>query len=288
MEIRAIDGTFAQEVTGMPLWRTPDPADAKAVREAYQTHGVLVFRRQALDEAELVEFGKMIGTPKLYAETHWLSTHPEVIILSNMRDQDGEFLGGLANKPLTWHSDQSYYATPVTGCFLYAVEIPHDGGRTSWVSLYDAYATLPAALKKTVDDAVGTFSFAARVGENPTKEDNHDREKRLRETPDVKHRLVNTDPATGRKSLFIDPNTVIAIDGMPDDEAADLLDQLLAHATRPGTVYRHEWEPGDLALWDNAVLLHMREGFPADQNRLLKRMIVELPADRHIIPAAVH
>lgn len=288
MRIESINGSFAQEVKDLPLWMPVAAPDATAIRDAFRECGVLVFRRQSLSESELLAFGKMIGKPGLYAEEGWLSTYPEVILLSNLRGQDGEMLGGLANKPLTWHTDQSYYAEPVTGCFLYGVELPEEGGSTSWTSLYRAYETLPSELARAVDGAVGTFSFAARVGTGSDKEDGHDRAKRLAETPDVKHPLVNVEPGTGRKAFYIDPNTVTGIDGMPQDEADDLLDRLLEHATQPAHVYDHDWGPGDLVLWDNAVVLHKRDGFPEKCNRLVKRMIINLDSSRHVIPPVAH
>ncbi len=288
MRIEPIAGSFAHEVKDLPLWEPVDVHDAVAVREAFRESSVLVFRRQSLSEPELLDFGKMIGEPCLYAERTWLSTVPEVIILSNLRSQDGEMLGGLANKPLTWHTDQSYYAKPVTGCFLYGVELPDQGGRTSWTSLYKAYETLPPELAKAVDGAIGTFSFAARIGEAIKQGDNHDRKKRIAETPDVQHPLVNVEPGTGRKALYIDPDTIIGIDGMPKNESDDLLDRLRAHTIKPEHVYDHEWGPGDLVLWDNAVVLHKRDGFPEKSNRLVKRMIINLDPTRHIIPPVAH
>ena len=284
MEFVSAGGSFACEVTDAALWETPEGADAAAIRAAYREHGVLVFRRQPLSESELLAFGRMIGEPSIYAETHWLSTHPEVIILSNMRGQDGEPLGGLANKALSWHTDQSYYAEPVTGCFLYGVELPAAGGATRWASLYRAYETLPADLKDAVDGAVGTFSYEARSADARNADDNHDWERRIRETPDVRHPLVNVNPATGRRALYIDPGTVTGIDGMEASSAADLLDRLLAHVVRPENVYEHDWRPGDLVLWDNAVVLHARDGFPNEENRLVKRMIIKLDPAQHIIP----
>jgi len=284
MEFVSANGSFACEVKGAALWETPTTDDAQAIREAYREHGVLVFRRQSLSERELVEFGRIIGNPSIYAETHWLSTYDEVIILSNMRGQDGEPLGGLANKGLTWHTDQSYYAEPVTGCFLYGVELPANGGGTRWASLYRAYETLSENMKEAVDGLVGTFSYRARAGTVTKAEDNHDRVRRIRETPDVKHPLVNVNPATGRKALYIDPGTVTGIDGMPDDEANNLLDELLAHTVQPENVYEHDWRVGDLVLWDNAVALHARDDFSNKENRLVKRMIIKLDPAQHIIP----
>ena len=52
------------------LWETPTGDDAQAIREAYREHGVLVFRRQSLSERELLDFGRLIGNPSIYAETH--------------------------------------------------------------------------------------------------------------------------------------------------------------------------------------------------------------------------
>lgn len=281
--------SFAREVRGQNLWESVSQANAEAIRNAYREDGLLVFRRQALSEKELLGFGKIIGDPAIYAEKAWLSTEPEVIILSNLRDADGQMLGGLANHELTWHTDQSYYARPVTGCFLYGVELPAEGGMTSWSSLIRAYETLPPALKKAVDGAVGTFSFAARVAPLHPGRDakNHDLATRVAATPDVKHPLVNTNPATGRKSLYIDPKTVTGIDGMPQDEANDLLDQLLAHTVQPENVYDHDWQPGDLVLWDNAVVLHKREAFPNECHRLVNRMIINLNPSQHVIPPAI-
>ncbi len=286
MRIEPIGDSFANEVHDLPLWKTIDVVEADAIRDSFRRSGVLVFRRQSLSEEELLGFGKMVGKPGLYAEAGWLSAVPEVILLSNLRDQEGVILGGLANRALTWHTDQSYYAKPVTGCFLYTVELPAEGGETSWSSLYRSYDTLPSALRKDVNGAIGTFSFAARMagGSSPGKADNHDRAKRLAETPDVKHPLVNIEPGTGRRALYIDPNTVTGIDGMPQDEADDLLDRLLDHTVKPENIYNHHWGPGDLVLWDNAVVLHKRESFPKSSRRLVKRMIINLDPGRHIIP----
>ena len=64
MHIEAINGSFANEVRGLPLWEPVGDGDAAAVREAFRESGVLVFRRQALSEPELLAFGRMIGEPR--------------------------------------------------------------------------------------------------------------------------------------------------------------------------------------------------------------------------------
>ena len=163
MQLTSLNGTFAQQVTGLDFWRQNGEEVRTFLRQAYSEHPVLILRRQILDEAELVRFGESVGTPRLYAETHWQSEYPEVALVSNMRNADGEFIGGLSNNELAWHTDQSSYAEPMTGCFLYATVVPRSGGQPTWANLYDAYDALPADLKATVDDAVGTFSYRSRT-----------------------------------------------------------------------------------------------------------------------------
>lgn len=286
MELLPIDGTFAREVRGAGLW---EMANGDAIREAFSEHPVLVFRRQALTEDELIAFGRLLGGPEAYIERSWHSSNAEVSIVSNMRNALGDPVGGLASKELHWHTDQSYNADPVTGCFLYAQVVPEAGSRTSWANLYGAYDALPDRLKERLDGLVGIFSYAARTGSVIRAADgqtvNMSYAERIRATPDVRHPLVNVHPKTGRKSLYIDPGTVTGIVGMPEDEARRLLEELRETATRSGNVYDHHWRVGDLVLWDNAVTLHRRDAFADDQNRLMKRMIIRLPADTHIVPA---
>jgi taurine dioxygenase len=287
IDLQPIGGSFAMEVKGVPLWEPLDAATEDAIREAYRTHSLLVFRRQPLSEDELYRFGHIVGEPQPYIEAHWQSAYREIVLLSNMRGGSGELIGGLSNRELTWHTDQSYNAEPVTGCYLYGVEVPADGGNTSWASLYNAYEALPPDLQSKVENLVGIFSYASRASQTQDRQSNQSIDERTRNTPDVKHALVNVNPVTGRKAIYIDPKTVTGIVGMPDDEAHALLDELLAYTVRPENVYLHDWQVGDLVLWDNAVLLHHRQPFPDTQNRLLKRMIIGLPQDGHIVPAAL-
>jgi taurine dioxygenase len=35
-----------------------------------------------------------------------------------------------------------------------------------------------------------------------------------------------------------------------------LIDDLIAHCTKPEYTYRHRWRAGDLVFWDNRCLLH--------------------------------
>ena len=50
-----------------------------------------------------------------------------------------------------------------------------------------------------------------------------------------------------------------------------LIKDLLDWATQPKFVYRHEWTPGDLIIWDNTGVIHRVEPYPLDCGRIMHR-----------------
>jgi alpha-ketoglutarate-dependent taurine dioxygenase len=89
---------------------------------------------------------------------------------------------------------------------------------------------------------------------------------------------------TGRKALYLDSTTTIGIDGMDDAASSALLDEIYAFATQPRFVYRHDWQVGDVVMWDNGLTMHRREPFDPAARRLMKRTTIFLSRERHIVP----
>lgn len=283
VKIEAIGDGFAGEVSGVQLWQGLDDAAFRNIAEAWPRFGVLLFRRQALSEDELIAFSACLGEVETVVRQDWASKNrPEIIHISNMRNFQGEPIGGLGAGDLDWHTDQSYVPQPATGSVIYCVELPKDGGNTYWANLYLAYEALPQRIKQQINGRHAIYSYLKRTS-------GYDDEKPMsaelkRKTPDVTHPMVHADPLTGREALYLDPSTMIGIEGMAEDEGRALLDEINAHATRPEFVYRHEWQIGDVIIWDNAFLLHRRDPFDPSQSRIMKRTIVRLPPSRHIVP----
>mgnify|MGYP001119435416 CR=1 FL=1 len=94
-------------------------------------------------------------------------------------------------------------------------------------------------------------------------------ESRLATAIDKAHKLVWTHKS-GRKSLVIGCSAS-HIEGMDREEGQQLLQELLDWSTQPRFVYRHEWTPGDLLIWDNTGVLHRAEPYPLDCGRLMHR-----------------
>ena len=285
LETRALHPTLAVEVVGLRLWETLDEATLAALRDLYSRYGVMVFRRQALSERELADFCGLLGPLERTVRSDWASPSvPEVTVLSNLKDGRGRNIGGLGDGELQWHSDQSYMETPATGAALYALELPPDGGETFWVDLRAAYAKLPRQLRAQISGKRGIFDYAKRLAGYGRDSDQQISEEARRKTPPVTHALVRAHPETGDPSLYLDSTTTIGIDYMDISSGMALLDEVYAAATRDEFVYAHQWQVGDLVVWDNGFTMHRRTTFDPGARRLMKRMTMNLDKYRHVLP----
>ena len=284
LETRPMGQSFAREIIGLRLWEPQDDPTIDELRALWADHPVLVFRRQALSEDELADFSACFGPLERTVRTDWASpVRPEVSLISNLKDAQARPIGGLGDGEIQWHSDQSYMKEAATGAMLYALELPPEGGTTSWVDLCAAYAGLPAGLKRAIDGKRAVFSYAKRLA-GYQGVDRVISEEAKRKTPPVLHPLVHTHPVTGKPALYLDSTTTIGIEGLDDAPGDALLEEIYESATRPEFVYRHHWQVGDALLWDNGFTMHRREPFDPSARRLMKRTTMFLPRDRHIVP----
>jgi taurine dioxygenase len=285
LKTRLLHATLACQVIDVQLWEVVDEATIAELRDLYGRHGVLVFRRQALSERELVDFCARLGSLERTVRGDWASPSvPEVTVLSNLKDGLGRPIGGLGDGELQWHSDQSYMIKPATGAALYALELPPTGGETFWVDLRAAYAGLPRRLRAQVTGKRGIFDYAKRLAGYGRDSDQKISDEQRRQTPPVTHALVRGNPITGERSLYLDSTTTIGIDGMDTTSGLALLDEVYAAATRDEFVYAHHWQVGDLVVWDNGFTMHRRTPFDPGDRRLMKRMTMNLDRSRHVLP----
>ena len=284
LETRLLDNSFALEVMGLRLWERQDEPTIDELRALWARHPVLVFRRQALSENELADFSALFGPLERVVRTEWASpVRPEVGVISNLKDAQAKPIGGLGDGEIQWHSDQSYMLNPATGAMLYALELPPEGGMTSWVDLCAAYAGLPDRLKRAVEGRRAIFDYTKRLA-GYQGVDRVISEEAKRKTPPILHPMVHAHPVTGRKALYLDSTTTVGIEGMDEASGLALLEEIYEFATRPEFMYRHRWQVGDALLWDNGFTMHRREPFDPSARRLMKRTTIFLSREGHIVP----
>ena len=86
--------------------------------------------------------------------------------------------------------------------------------------------------------------------------------------------VVVTNPATGRRALFLSQLRGGSRYRAVDQSRADEIDNLTSLLTSPRFVYEHHWQTGDLVMWDQIGLLHARRAFDPYLRRILRQVSV--------------
>jgi len=273
VSIKNLDAPLGAQIGGIDLAERLTGADFEAIEEAWQTRLVIVARGQRLSDPQLLAFSRQFGEldppgPNPYGEP-FNKEFPEINVISNVV-ANGKPIGNLGAGEAVWHADMTYIDVPPKAAVLYSLEVPHNGGgNTYFADMFAAYEALPAALKAAVEgklavhDASRNSAGMLRKGYKEVTD--------VRETVGARHPLVRTDGMTGRKALFLGrrPNSYIV--GMEVEESESLLDALWGHATQPRFAMCHEWQVGDLLMWNNLSVLHRRDPFDADARRVMHR-----------------
>jgi taurine dioxygenase len=255
-----------------------DDTTFREIERAFHDNIVVVFRGQQLSNERHVEFSSWFGELEIHiVKKFLLPGFPEILLISNIRDENGEHIG-LADAGFTWHTDTSYRRRPSRCSLLYAKEVPQRDGRplgdTVFANTVAAYGALPAVMQKRIAGlkAIHRYSARRRVADSPRPKLSREQ---VAETPDIAHPIVRTHPYSGRKSLYVTAGECIGIEGMPQDEAVDLIAELDAHCVRPEFLYRHKWHFGDLLIWDNAAAMHLAIcDYALPERRLMHRTTV--------------
>ena len=66
-----------------------------------------------------------------------------------------------------------------------------------------------------------------------------------------------------------------SIVGLDDKESNNLVERLKVHVTRPEFIWTHEWQVGDLVMWDNRQAMHRVRAFDdLNERRDMRRTTV--------------
>jgi alpha-ketoglutarate-dependent 2,4-dichlorophenoxyacetate dioxygenase len=262
MQVTPIGQEFAATVEGIGLRAPLDAATAAAIHAAMDRHTVLVFRDQPLTDEQQIAFTKSLGKIELNTANNVTRLDQrrlsiEMSDISNL-DQYSNLLArddrrrafNLGNR--LWHSDSSFKAVPGKYSLLSARIVPSTGGNTEFADMRGAYDALDPQTKAEIEDLITEHSLLFSRGQLGFTD--FTAEERVKFAP-VRHRLVRTNPATGRKSLFLSSH-IGGIVGWPVPEALAFVRDLIEHATQRQFVYAHAWRQYDLVMWDNRQTMH--------------------------------
>ena len=264
IEILPLTDTLGAEIRGIDLARPVAPEIALKLRDAWYQHVLLLFRNQEMSNEQLKRSTEWLG------EAGEITMPPDrrgdadlsIALISNILDENGKPIGALGDGEMWFHHDNSFTLAPDKATFLYAVELPSEGGHTLFGNCYRAYDELPEELRKEIVGrrVLQVYDYTVREVPDTTN---------LGDVPHCWQPAVVKHPVSGRNALYVDRLMSAAIDGMGRGDGKALLEKLFPYVER--TDYEHVWQPGDYVIWDNRCSVHARTDFSADQRRLLKR-----------------
>jgi taurine dioxygenase len=276
-------------VEGLDLSRTLTDREFRIVLGALARYGVLRIPDQRIDVAALKAFSARFGALEVnVANTYHEPGHPEVMILSNIRENGRPI--GLADAGQDWHTDMSYSAGIAFANVLYGVTIPRRNGvplgGTEFANMYAACDDLPAEVRARLEGATALHDFNKfweAMRRRPGSARQPLTEEQRRRKPPVSHPVLLTHPITGRRVLYANPGYTVRIDGWAEPDSDAMLAYLFDHQLQPRYRYLHRWTENDVLLWDDLCTLHnARADYGPDEPRLIKRC--QVMADRVFDP----
>jgi alpha-ketoglutarate-dependent taurine dioxygenase len=243
---------------------------ATDLRELLEQRGVLVFPKIAFTDEEHVAFTKTLGTfaPEMTDKDGEDKVHA-ITLDEKVNPGAAIYLRG----SLYWHIDGTMNGVPILASLLSCkVPSPKGTGNTGFSNTYAAYEALPDDKKAEYD------SYRVRHGAWATlfywsPEPDQTLLERMQAIVDVEIPLV-WNHRSGRKSLVIG-NTAHTITGKSHFDSARILNELRTWATREEFTYSHEWEVGDLVIWDNTGTMHRAEWYDPECGRMMHRTKLE-------------
>ena len=266
-------------IEGLDLSRALTESEVESVIQALGRYGVLRFPRQHLTARQQKDFAARFGELEINVASGAYQEPgiPEVMILSNIV-RDGTPIG-LADAGQDWHTDMSYSKTIAFANVLYALEVPRRDGKvlgdTEFSSMHAAYDGLPEHLKKRLDGMTVLHDFNKFWDKMRTEKGSKRpplTETQKKAKPPVSHPIFLTHPITGRKVLYANPGYSLRINELAQEESDEVLAFLFEHQVKPEYRYRHQWNQGDLLMWENFGTIHNAiADYAPDEHRLIKR-----------------
>ena len=287
MQITPLNDAIGARVEGADLAAGFDDETFSAIHQAWLDNCVLLFRGQDLTPASLVAFAGRFGVLErppaserdLRAEAG-SGVADAMFIISNVVE-NGKAIGALGYGEAEWHSDMTYLDIPPTASVLYGHEVPATGANTWFANMYLAWEKMPADLRALIQEgqALHNSSYTSagelRKGMDAVTD--------VRDAPGAVHPMVIRHPENGRRALFLGRRTNSYIKGLEMADSEALLDRLWHYCVADEFSYSHQWQPGDVLIWDNRATLHRRDAFDPKARRILWRCQIEgtaLPSAR--------
>ena len=228
------------------------PAEAEHLRALFNEHGLLLARGQALTMARQRKVCALLGPILLRAGENGTMTN------------EG---GGPSASELAWHSDAAYTEHPFDALSLHALDVIDGASSTRFVSAEIALPEdLQAALAGCEQEMISPHYTV--LAERTCDQRDPIALKRGRMP------VFHTNPHNGRSCVWVSAMHTARLIDTDWEAGRALLHQVYDYLYAPEKVFEHRWHRGDLIIWDNIALQHMRGNVEGVGKRVLQRVIV--------------
>jgi taurine dioxygenase len=266
-QVERIGRHLGAEIHGLDLKKGLDPETFKALEAALIEHKIIYLRDQHLTTAQHVEISRMFGELEVHPFRPQ-GEFPEILVLDNHKD----------NPVLStdvWHSDTTFRLRPTKYSILRCQIMPKTGGDTLWANMAAAYRGLSEPIRNTIDKLQAVHDFQNfRVLFTRSPEDQERLRKMEELYPNPTHPVVRTDPRTGEKGIYVNPQFTLRIKALKADESRAILDLLFKQAQIPEYQFRLRWFPGTITFWDNTLTQHYAANDYYPDRRRMERTAV--------------
>ena len=249
--------------------------EIELIYKAFLKYHLLCLRSKILNSKELYKLATYFGKPFTeVTRNHWDIDVPQISILeSTYNSEKDKPKDPKLNRRSGWHTDHSFKKNPPKATILHAHNIPSYGGHTRFCNTRKAYEDLSAEMKTLLKNLSTVHCYdTKRAPARPVKRSKEE----IKDTPDVIHPLVRIHNETNKKALYFNSNRTDRIVGFERKKSDLLLDKIHIHMTQNKYRYDHEWEIGDIIIWDNRCLIHsVNVDYPIGEARFHLRTLIK-------------
>jgi len=268
LSLKPLADALGVEVRGIDLSEPVPNEVVETLKQSLRDRLVLVVRDQNLSAEQYLSAVRLFGeTMEQHLSDLLMEDHPEIAVLDSRQSPMGDDGRGIPLGSKDWHTDHTNHAKPPKMTAMYSLALPRSGGDTGFANMHLAYEALSKAEKAQLDP----LKTVNRIENNSYVSDEHKKRFGVVQV----HPLIRTHPETGRKAIYIHPGKTAKIEGLDEDKSKAFVNRLMTQAIQPEITYRHQWQLGDLVIWDNRSISHVAyRDYDHKEGRIMQRVIL--------------
>lgn len=235
------------------------------LNDALSRHAVLFYRPEAgatVSNEQIVALAEAMGEAIVYPYRRGENyADPRL----GRIDTDREAVTRLGTS--LWHTDGTPEECPPKAAMLSPEALPDHGGDTMWADMVAAYEALSPSMRRFLDGLEALHSTEVAVRRSGEKAV-------YGKGAECVHPVVLTDPASGRRMLYVNAHYTQRIIGLSETESATVLRFLYDHTNTPEFHIRWQWRLHDIAIWEERLTQH-RVCANFDGPRVLRRAAIK-------------